>query len=173
MLPLVVAKAEVMRVAVADCKRGADCPPHLALIWARIYLPRPPAKHTISIMASESMSFRDMCFWTFLTLFGTGTFVIYGAQTYAGEVWGISMTAGGFVGMVCCAWPHIVHEWENVRSGSYRWLKGAERVVWIVLILSAASLAITSYYEIRKMFGSDKTFIPHRLRKALHLRQVS
>lgn len=53
------------------------------------------------------MSLRDMLFWFFLTLFGTGTYVIYGSQTAEGEVLGIAMIVVGFAGMVGCAWPHL------------------------------------------------------------------
>lgn len=53
------------------------------------------------------MSLRDMLFWFFLTLFGTGTYVIYGSQSAGGEVWGIAMIIVGFAGMVGCAWPHL------------------------------------------------------------------
>src|SRR3981189_481554 len=58
-------------------------------------------------MAPESMSLRDMLFWFFITLFGTGTYVIYGSQTSTGEVFGIAMMVVGFVGIFSCAWPHL------------------------------------------------------------------
>jgi len=48
-----------------------------------------------------------MLFWVFLTLFGTGTYEIYGSQSRAGEVGGVAMIVGGLVGMVACAWPHV------------------------------------------------------------------
>src|SRR5271165_6383742 len=85
---------------------------HLAMLgWtlnrARIYLPRPLWERTIFFMPAESMSLRDMLFWFFITLFGTGTYVIYGSQSVIGEVLGISMMIVGFIGMVSCAWPHL------------------------------------------------------------------
>ena len=58
-------------------------------------------------MAADSMSLRDMLFWVFLTLFGTGTYVIYGSESVAGEVLGVGMLAMGIIGMVGCAWPHL------------------------------------------------------------------
>lgn len=58
-------------------------------------------------MTAESMSLRDMLFWVFLTLFGTGTYVIYGSQSVTGEGWGLVMIAAGLIGMAACAWSHL------------------------------------------------------------------
>jgi hypothetical protein len=58
-------------------------------------------------MPAESMSLRDMLFWVFLTLFGTGTYVIYGSQSATGQALGIAMILVGLVGMISCAWPHL------------------------------------------------------------------
>jgi hypothetical protein len=58
-------------------------------------------------MAADSMSLRDMLFWVFLTLFGTGTYVIYGSQSTTGQALGIAMILVGLAGMISCAWPHL------------------------------------------------------------------
>ena len=44
-----------------------------------------------------------MLFWVFLTLFGTGTFVIFEQHV----IWGAAMIVAGVIGMVGCAWPHL------------------------------------------------------------------
>jgi len=62
---------------------------------------------SIPTMAAESMSLRDMLFWLFITLFGTGTYVIYGTQSVVGMVLGVSMMVVGFIGMAGCAWPYL------------------------------------------------------------------
>jgi len=57
-----------------------------------------------------------MLFWVFLTLFGTGTYVIYGSQSRAGEVWGVAMIIAGFVGMAACAWPHLADWFRRAKA---------------------------------------------------------
>ena len=51
----------------------------------------------------EAMPLRDMLFWFFLTIFGTGTFVILEKHI----VWGTALIGVGLAGMVGCAWPYI------------------------------------------------------------------
>jgi hypothetical protein len=50
-----------------------------------------------------AMPLRDMFFWFFLTIFGTGTFVIFEKHI----VWGLALIGVGLTGMVGCAWPYI------------------------------------------------------------------
>jgi hypothetical protein len=73
-------------------------------------------------MAAESMSLRDMLFWFFLTLFGTGTYVIYRSQGEGGEILGIALIIVGFIGMIGCAWPLLKDP-----------LTGKVRVTWSLI----------------------------------------
>jgi len=54
-------------------------------------------------MPIESMSHRDMLFWIFLTLFGTGSYVIFDQRAF----WGTALMVIGLIGMIICALPHI------------------------------------------------------------------
>jgi len=51
----------------------------------------------------EAMPFRDMLFWFFLTIFGTGTFVIFEKRVF----WGTALIVTGLIGVVGCAWPYF------------------------------------------------------------------
>jgi hypothetical protein len=98
----------------------------------------------ISIMAAESMSLRDMLFWFFITLFGTGTYVIYGFQSVTGEVLGISMVVVGLIGMIGCAWPYLKDPitgkfgptWERLRKVRNIKIIGSVLVLAIALLVS-------------------------------------
>jgi hypothetical protein len=83
----------------------------------QLRLPARPESSTIGLMATDSMSLRDMLFWVFLTLFGTGTYVIYGSQSFAGEVCGVAMIIVGLVGMIACAWPHLKRWLPWIKKG--------------------------------------------------------
>lgn len=51
----------------------------------------------------DAMPLRDMLFWFFITIFGTGTFVIFEKHV----VWGTTLIVIGLTGMVGCAWPYF------------------------------------------------------------------
>jgi len=88
-------------------------------------------------MAAESMSLRDMLFWFFITLFGTGTYVIYGSQSATGEIAGIAMIVIGLIGMVSCAWPHLKDAITGSPDLAQQWLRR-------IHFRSVAVLAITA-----------------------------
>jgi hypothetical protein len=96
-------------------------------------------------MAAESMSLRDMFFWFFLTLFGTGTYVIYGSQSAMGEVLGEAMIVVGLVGMLGCAWPHL----RDPLTGKVQLTWGAvQRIVRDPLYRKATGRVIVTYIVI-------------------------
>ena len=49
------------------------------------------------------MDLREMLFWFFLTIFGTGTFVIFEQHV----TWGTALILVGLFGIVGCAWPYL------------------------------------------------------------------
>lgn len=96
----------------------------------------------VPVMPTESMSLRDMLFWFFITLFGTGTFVIYGSQSTTGEICGVAMIVVGFTGMTVCAWPQL----KDPISGNLRLTRSAvQRIVHYPLYRTAAKRLVLGY----------------------------
>lgn len=110
-------------------------------------------------MPAESMSLRDMLFWIFLTVFGTGTYVIYGSQSTAGEAWGVLMIAGGFVGMVGCMWPHL----KDPVSGKlqFTWVRlKTTRTIGIVLAVAVLGSTGIGFYRYFHSPIKTTVFVP-------------
>ncbi len=104
------------------------------------------------------MSFRDMLFWFFLTLFGTGTYVIYGSQSVAGEAWGVAMIVGGFIGMVGCAWPHLkdpVSGKIQITRNRLKAIKHGKAISVVLAVVLLGSSGVWSF-EVYRHFHSVK-----------------
>jgi hypothetical protein len=89
-------------------------------------------------MAADSMPLRDMLFWLFLTLFGTGTYVIYGPQSIVGQVCGIAMITVGFIGMLACAWSQLKDPGTGkvqLTIGRLRRSKKAKAIATVVMLV--------------------------------------
>jgi len=69
----------------------------------------------------DAMPPRDMFFWFFLTIFGTGTFIIF-EQHF---IWGAAQIVIGLIGMIGCAWPYL----EETISGHAQPTR--QRLQWI------------------------------------------
>jgi hypothetical protein len=94
---------------------------------------------------AESMSLRDMVFWLFVVLFGTGTEVIYRSQGEGGEIAGITLIVVGLAGMVGCAWPLL----KDPLTGKFQLTWGLAQRLWRApLYRTAVSRLILTYVVI-------------------------
>jgi len=83
----------------------------------------------------DAMPLRVMWFWVFITIFGSGLFVIFEQHV----IWGTAMIVVGLIGIVSCAWPQLRNPVSGrIQIWNYRlYRKAATGLVLAYLGISA------------------------------------